>query len=147
MLQSCSYAARGACGLIRWRLAAALACTLSALAPAQAQAQAISVPELGSNFPNVQAAVQAIGDGEGTVLLGPGTYRQCAVQTAGVVHFRSTQPGAAIFDGVECEGKAALVLRGAGARRSFEASRIVAVSALPLLCPKPWSAWGPPPMW
>ncbi|MFM6852487.1 MAG: right-handed parallel beta-helix repeat-containing protein, partial [Sphingopyxis sp.] len=76
---------------------------------------AISVPELGRNFTSVQAAVTAIGDGEGTVLIGPGTVRQCAVQTAGIVHFRATQPGQAVFDGVECEGKAALVLRGQGA--------------------------------
>ena len=82
---------------------------------AGASAQAISVPELRRNFSSVQAAVDAIGDGEGTVLMGPGLYRQCAVQTAGVVHFRATEPGRAIFDGVECEDKAALVLRGGGA--------------------------------
>lgn len=82
---------------------------------AQTAAPAISVPELGRSFASVQAAVTAIGDGEGTVLLAPGSYRQCAVQTAGVVHFRSSQPGQAVFDGVECEGKAALVLRGGGA--------------------------------
>jgi hypothetical protein len=82
---------------------------------AQDETPGITVPELGENFSTVQEAVDAIGDGEGTVLLAPGTYRQCAVQTAGVVHFRSTQPGQAVFDGVECEGKAALVLRGAGA--------------------------------
>ena len=80
-----------------------------------ALAQAVSVPELGRNFATVQAAVDAIGDGDGTVLLGPGLYRQCAVQTAGIVHFRSSEPGRAIFDGVECEDKAALVLRGGGA--------------------------------
>lgn len=80
-----------------------------------ASAQAVSVPELRRNFASVQAAVDAIGDGEGTVLLAPGLYRQCAVQTAGVVHFRSSEPGRAVFDGVACEGKAALVLRGAGA--------------------------------
>ncbi len=85
------------------------------IAPTIAQAQAVSVPELRRNFSSVQAAVDAIGDGEGTVLLGPGLYRQCAVQTAGVVHFRSSEPGRAIFDGVACEDKAALVLRGAGA--------------------------------
>ncbi len=85
------------------------------LSATQAAAQAVSVPELRRNFATVQAAVDAIGDGEGTVLLGPGLYRQCAVQTAGIVHFRSTEPGRAIFDGVACEAKAALVLRGGGA--------------------------------
>ncbi|MEQ1511034.1 MAG: right-handed parallel beta-helix repeat-containing protein [Sphingopyxis sp.] len=83
--------------------------------PAVANAQAISVPELRRNFSSVQDAIDAIGDGEGTVLMGAGLYRQCAVQTAGVVHFRASEAGRAVFDGVECEGKAALVLRGQGA--------------------------------
>lgn len=96
--------------------AAAMALSLAAIPVlAQDETPGITVPELRENFSSVQDAVDAIGDGEGTVLLAPGTYRQCAVQTAGVVHFRSTQPGQAVFDGVECEGKAALVLRGAGA--------------------------------
>ncbi|QJQ31223.1 right-handed parallel beta-helix repeat-containing protein [Sphingomonas lacunae] len=82
---------------------------------AQDEAPGITVPELRETFSSVQDAVDAIGDGEGTILLAPGSYRQCAVQTQGVVHFRSTQPGQAVFDGVECEGKAALVLRGEGA--------------------------------
>jgi hypothetical protein len=38
------------------------------------------------------------------------------VQTAGRVAFVAAEPGRAILDGVTCEGKAALVLRGAGAR-------------------------------
>lgn len=86
-----------------------------ALTASHAFAQSISVPELRRAFPSVQAAVDAIGDGQGTVLLAPGTYRQCAVQTAGTVTFRAAQPGTAIFDGTTCEGKAALVLRGQGA--------------------------------
>lgn len=86
-----------------------------ALTSTLATAQPVSVPELRRDFRSVQAAVDAIGDGEGTVLLAPGTYRECAVQTAGVVTFRAAQAGTAIFDGVECEGKAALVLRGEGA--------------------------------
>ncbi len=93
-----------------------LAATLGLLAvPTLAGAQAISVPELGRNFSTVQAAVDAIGDGEGTVLLAPGTYRQCAVQIAGVVTYRAAEAGTVIFDTRTCEGKAALVLRGAGA--------------------------------
>ena len=73
------------------------------------------MPELGRRFSSVQQAVDAIGVGEGTVLLAPGIYRECAVQTQGVVHFESAEPGRAIFDGVACEDKAALVLRGNGA--------------------------------
>ena len=58
---------------------------------AQDEAPGITVPELRETFSSVQDAVDAIGDGEGTILLAPGSYRQCAVQTQGVVHFRSTQ--------------------------------------------------------
>lgn len=86
-----------------------------ALTASHAFAQAVSVPELRRDFRSVQAAVDAIGEGQGTVLLAPGSYRQCAVQTAGTVTFRASQPGTAIFDGTACEGKAALVLRGASA--------------------------------
>jgi hypothetical protein len=87
-------------------------CAVLAITATAASAQAISVPEMGRNFPTVQAAVDAIGDGEGTVLLAPGAYRQCAVQTTGVVTYRSAEPGRAVFDGTACEGKGALVLRG-----------------------------------
>ena len=80
-----------------------------------ASAQAISVPELRRAFPTVQAAVNAIGAGTGTVLIAAGTYDQCAVQAAGDVTYRATQPGTVIFDGVACEGKGALVLRGRSA--------------------------------
>lgn len=88
---------------------------LAACVPSLAAAQSIEVPELRRTFPTVQAAIDAIGDREGTVLLTPGTYRQCAVQTRGLITIRAAQPGTAIFDGVTCEGKAALVLRGQGA--------------------------------
>src|SRR3546814_19516630 len=42
--------------------------------------------------------------------------RSVAVQTAGRIAYVAAVPGRAIFDGVTCEGKAALVLRGDGAR-------------------------------
>ena len=98
--------------IARLRLLIVLALALTA---SHAFAQAVTVPELRRAFPSVQAAVDAIGDGQGTVLLAPGSYRECAVQTAGAITFRAAQPGTAIFDGVECEGKAGLVLRGQGA--------------------------------
>lgn len=63
-------------------------------------------------YDRLQAAVDAIGDGTGTVRIAPGTYKQCAVQTAGRVTFKAAEPGRAILDGTACEGKAALVLRG-----------------------------------
>lgn len=68
--------------------------------------------ETGRSYGSLQAAVDAIGEGEGTIIIAPGTFRQCAVQKAGVIAFRASVPGQTIFDSATCEGKAALVLRG-----------------------------------
>ena len=84
--------------------------------PAQSGAGPYVVAESGRSFGRLQDAVDAIGEGEGTIRIAPGYHRECAVQTAGRIAFVATEPGRAIFDGVSCEGKAALVLRGAGAR-------------------------------
>jgi hypothetical protein len=86
-------------------------------APLAAQRAApFTIEETGQRFARLDQAVAAIGNGEGTILIAPGTYRQCAVQEAGVITFRAAEPGTAIFDGVACEQKATLVLRGRGAR-------------------------------
>ena len=85
-------------------------------APAQSDAAPYVVAESGRGFGRLQDAVDAIGEGEGTIRIAPGYHRDCAVQTAGRIAFVAAEPGRAIFDGVTCEGKAALVLRGAGAR-------------------------------
>ncbi|QCB55938.1 right-handed parallel beta-helix repeat-containing protein [Sphingopyxis sp. PAMC25046] len=82
--------------------------------PAQTGGAPYSVD--GRGFSRLQDAVDAIGEGEGTIRIAPGYHRDCAVQTAGRIAFVAAEPGRAIFDGVTCEGKAALVLRGAGAR-------------------------------
>jgi len=66
----------------------------------------------GRGFGSLQDAVNAIGGGEGTVLIAPGVYQQCAVQTAGRVTYRAAQPGTAILERAACEDKAGLVLRG-----------------------------------
>jgi hypothetical protein len=79
--------------------------------PASAQSGAFSVN--GRGFASLQDAVNAVGDGTGTILIAPGTYRQCAVQEDGRVTFKAATPGTAILDTDTCEGKAALVLRGA----------------------------------
>lgn len=71
--------------------------------------------ETGRGYGSLQQAVDSIGEGEGTIIIAPGSYRQCAVQKAGVVAFRAAVPGQTVFDGVSCEGKAALVLRGQAA--------------------------------
>ena len=84
--------------------------------PAQAGPGPYVVAESGRSFGRLQDAVDAIGEGEGTIRVAPGYHRDCAVQTAGRVAFVAVEAGRAIFDGVTCEGKAALVLRGRGAR-------------------------------
>ncbi|HEY0147425.1 MAG TPA: right-handed parallel beta-helix repeat-containing protein [Allosphingosinicella sp.] len=90
---------------------------LAAAAPlvAQTGAPAFTVKESGQSFASLQQAVDAIGAGRGTILIPPGRHRQCASQRAGDVSFAAAQPGTAIFDGVACEGKAALVLSGRSA--------------------------------
>lgn len=84
--------------------------------PAQSGGAPYVVAESGRSFGRLQDAVDAIGEGEGTIRVAPGYHRDCAVQTGGRIAFVAAEPGRAIFDGVTCEGKAALVLRGAGAR-------------------------------
>ena len=89
-----------------------------ALMPSQAAAQgsgAFTIEENGRSFATLQQAVDAIGDARATILIAPGTYRQCAVQRAGVVLYAARENGSVTFDTATCEGKAALVLRGLGA--------------------------------
>jgi hypothetical protein len=74
------------------------------------------IAETGQRFDALQAAVTAIGDRRGTIMIAPGLYRDCAVQTQGDVAFLATTPGQVTFDGAICEGKAALVVRGRSAR-------------------------------
>jgi hypothetical protein len=83
---------------------------------AQQPMAAYTVVETGQRFGRLQQAVDAIGDGRGTIAVAPGRHADCAVQASGFVTYLSAQPGAAVFDGKACEGKAALVLRGRSAR-------------------------------
>ena len=89
---------------------------LASAAPAQRAAAPFTVEESGRGFATLQEAVDAIGEGAGTVAIAPGTYRMCAVQNAGSVRYTAREPGTVIFDGVACNGKAALVLSGREAR-------------------------------
>ncbi|WP_336970225.1 right-handed parallel beta-helix repeat-containing protein [Sphingobium aromaticiconvertens] len=89
-----------------------LSAAVAATAFAQSSSGGFTVAESGRNFGTLSAALAAIGDGQGTVVVAPGTYRQCAVQQGGDVTIRAQNAGTAIFDGVTCEDKAALVLRG-----------------------------------
>lgn len=74
-----------------------------------------TVEQTGQSFFTLAGAVNAIGDGSGTIRIAPGRYIDCVVQTAGRITYRAETPLTAIFDGGICEGKAALVLRGRGA--------------------------------
>ncbi|MEJ8628960.1 hypothetical protein P0F65_01775 [Sphingomonas sp. I4] len=90
---------------------------LLGLASTAALAQGASGPFSvgGRGFGSLQDAINAIGEGEGTIRVASGTYRECAVQNAGRITIAATEPGKAIFTRIACEGKAALVIRGRGA--------------------------------
>lgn len=92
-------------------LAAAVAAPLIAQGAAP-----YTVVESGRRFARLQEAVDSIGAGMGTIRIAPGTWGDCAVQTAGDVLYTAAQPGTATLAGPTCEDKAALVLRGRSAR-------------------------------
>lgn len=108
-------------GLIGAVAALAVAAIPMAALFAQDRAAPFTVVETGRGYDRLQDAVDAIGGARGSIAIAPGRYEQCAVQSAGAVSFLATQPGSVVFDGVTCEGKAALVLRG----RSAEVSGVV----------------------
>jgi hypothetical protein len=85
---------------------------IASTALAQGHAAPFTVAETGQGFASIGDALAAVGDARGTILIAPGTYHQCGVQQGGDVTIRAATPGTVIFDGVPCEGKAALVLRG-----------------------------------
>ncbi len=89
--------------------------SLSASAAVAQNNAPYKVAETGRSYGALQQAVDAIGDREGTIIINPGSYRDCAIQKAGTISFRASVPGQTIFDGGICEGKAALVLRGQAA--------------------------------
>ena len=74
-----------------------------------------TVVETGRGYNHLQQAVDAIGDGTGSIEIASGLHPDCAVQSAGTISYLASEPGQAVFDGVTCEGKAALVLRGRAA--------------------------------
>lgn len=91
---------------------------LLAACPASAQPQAApyTIVESGRSFTRLQDAVNAIGGGTGTIRFASARFADCAVQEAGDITYVAQEPGQAVFEGVACEGKAALVLRGRAAR-------------------------------
>ena len=94
---------------------------------AQPGAAPFTVVETGQGHATLQQAVDAIGNGKGTIAIANGTYRQCAVQEGGTIAYLAAEPGKAVFDGKTCEGKAALVLRGRAAEVSGLVFRRMAV--------------------
>src|SRR3546814_20840851 len=86
--------------------------SVSAALAGEKQAAPFVVQEQGKGFTRLAEAVQAIGDGDGPIIIAPGTYRQCVVQTSGRVAFKAQQQGPVIFDGAHSEGNAALALLG-----------------------------------
>lgn len=93
------------------------AVAIALTAPSVAQDYApYRLVETGQRFGSLSEAVDRIGSGSGTIEIAPGSWRDCAVQTAGTVTYRAAEPGQTILDGGVCEGKATLVLRGRSAR-------------------------------
>ena len=94
-----------------------LLATAAALLAAPVASQRADAPFAidGQPFGTLQAAVDAIGDGQGTITVAPGSHADCAVQEGGRILYQAATPGEAVFDGGACEGKATLVLRGRGA--------------------------------
>lgn len=90
----------------------ALPATLSQAASSTAP---YTVVESGRSYVRLQDAVDAIGDGRGTIRFASMRFADCAVQNKGEITYRAETPGQSILDGKACEDKAALVLRGRGA--------------------------------
>lgn len=102
---------------MRFRLPLLIAASLIALpAFSQTNPGPFTVEESGQSFARLQEAVDAIGGRRGTIRIAPGLYRDCAVVEQGAVAFVADVPGKSVFEGVVCEDKASLVLRGEGAR-------------------------------
>jgi len=100
-----------------------LALTVSELPLASAFGQAgpaaskpFTVVERGRSFARLQDAVDAIGGGKGTIRFAPGHFRECTVQDRGTITYTAEVAGQSVLEQRICEGKAALVLRGRGAR-------------------------------
>jgi Right handed beta helix region len=74
-----------------------------------------TVPELDRSFNRLDDAFNAIGKGTGTVVVAPGTYKDCATFGGQSITLRAATPSTAIFDGGACGGKATLVLGGRNA--------------------------------
>ena len=84
------------------KLILALLLGASATASAQTRESPFAVKESGQAFSRLQQAVDSIGGGSGTIVIAPGTYRDCAVQQAGGISFVAATPGAVTVRGGIC---------------------------------------------
>lgn len=91
-----------------------IALTLATPATAQQRVAPFTVQETGEGFAQLDDALMSVRGRDATIMIAPGIYRQCAIQQAGRITFKAVRPGTVVFDGVACEDKAALVLRGEG---------------------------------
>ena len=94
----------------------ALAAALPAAAGLAQQAAPYTVVESGRGYERLQDAVDSIGNGTGTIRFAASRFADCAVQAGGDITYTAAVPGRAVLEGMACEGKAALVLRGRRAR-------------------------------
>lgn len=86
------------------------------LAQPTAAAAPYTVVETGQGYDKLQDAINSLGEGDGTIRIAPGTWRDCGVQPHGNVTYVAAVPGQTVFDGKVCEEKAALVMRGQSMR-------------------------------
>lgn len=73
------------------------------------------ISETGQSYARLSDAFAVIGKGEGTVIVAPGLYKDCAVFGGEKITLRAETPSTAIFDGGACGGKATLVFNGMNA--------------------------------
>jgi hypothetical protein len=85
---------------------------LASAAHADDAPKPFAIQESGKGFYRLDDAVRSINGKDATILIAPGTYKDCAVVDHGRVAFRAKTSGTVVFDGGICEDKATLVLRG-----------------------------------
>jgi hypothetical protein len=80
-------------------------------APADRFSEALK-PQLRKLRPGQFSAAATSANNGDTLLLAPGVYKECAAIRGSNITIKAERPGTAIFDGVSCDGKAILVLKG-----------------------------------
>ena len=99
----------------KFLIASIAAFAVGSTAIAQQSRAPFTIAESGQGFYRLSKAVDAIGNSRATIVIAPGAYGDCAVQSEGQITYRAAVPGKVVMDGGICEDKATLVLRGYGA--------------------------------